>query len=125
MFESQRAKLRIRNEDLDAINRFLADPSNPLTGDLLSLVAKYGAPEEINAKAARARELPNLLGRLEEMNSPYLADLRWLMRMRDEGAFVSLDEFSKAASGKQTADMRTDRSNPVVLEISACQYFPG
>lgn len=124
MFESQRAKLRIRNEDLDAINRFLADPSNPLTGDLLSLVAKYGAPEEINAKAARARELPNLLGRLEEMNSPYLADLRWLMRMRDEGAFVSLDEFSKAASGKQTADMRTDRSNPVVLEISACQYFP-
>jgi ATP phosphoribosyltransferase regulatory subunit HisZ len=69
---------------LREINRFLVDPSNELVGRLLDTVERFGGPEEINRKAEQARALPNLLRRLDEIQSPYRADLDWLIEQRDK-----------------------------------------
>ncbi|MFA6641521.1 MAG: hypothetical protein WCS47_07935, partial [Thermovirgaceae bacterium] len=58
---------RIRKETLDEINCFLLDPGNPDVQAIHRVVAKYGTPTEINAKAKEARCLSNLMGRLERM----------------------------------------------------------
>ena len=55
--------------------RLLLDPNARVVNDLLDVVARYGTPEEINAKAAEARELDNLLARLAEHDCRYLDDL--------------------------------------------------
>jgi hypothetical protein len=121
--DTQQQKLRIESKDLEAINNFLLNPDNKLVKDLTALVAKFGTPEQINEKARKARQLPNLLKRLDDMKSPYLADLKWLMEMRDTNAFVSISDFRRAAFDGG-AEKVADNKSPVVLEISACQYFP-
>ena len=63
-----RAKLRIPADQLDAINDLLLNPDARVMNDLLDVVDKYGRPEEINRKAADARQLDNLLRRLDEIN---------------------------------------------------------
>lgn len=122
--DQMRERLRIQPEALEEVNRFLTDAENPVVSAVLAVVERYGTPEEINARAEEARRLPNLLDRLRDLGSPYLSDLEWLMAQRDQGAFVSLDEYRRAVVG---ADV--DRANPsaapaVTLEISALQYFP-
>ncbi len=84
-----RSRLKIPTKNLEEINRAILDPNNKIVNEFLEIVARYGTPEEINQKAVEARALPNLLRRLEEIGSPYLEDIRWLARMRDENAFIS------------------------------------
>ena len=60
---------------VEELNAFLTDPANPLIGDLLRVVAKYGSAEEINARAREAGRVESLMKRLERLNSPYLRDL--------------------------------------------------
>jgi len=122
--ESLRTRLSIPDARLDAINALLLDPNTRAINDVLDVVAKYGAPEEINAKAAEACKLPNLLTRLAETNSPYLADVKWLISQRDAGAFVSVADYRRAVLGEQADDMTFCHDYAVTLEISAAQYFP-
>ncbi len=117
-------RLRIDASVLDDINQFFLDPENPLIRSLLQVVAKYGTPEEINARAREARQLPVLLKRLRGMNSPYLKDLGWLMAERDGKAFVSISDFRRNILGERVRSMPFDESRAVTLEISALQYFP-
>ena len=70
-----RERLKISEERLREVNDFILDPENELINSLLELVEKYGGPEEINRKATEARKLDNILTRLREEKSPYLADL--------------------------------------------------
>jgi bifunctional DNA-binding transcriptional regulator/antitoxin component of YhaV-PrlF toxin-antitoxin module len=119
-----RERLKIATARLDAINALLLDPNARVVNDLLAVVAKYGAPEEINAKAAEARRLPNLLARLAEQKSPYLADMEWLIARRDAGAFVTEAEYRRAVLGNKTDQMTFRDDFAVTLEISAAQYFP-
>jgi len=119
-----RERLRIQPSMLEEINGFLLDPENPVINDVLQIVAKYGAPEEINAKAEKARQLPNLLERLKQMGSPYLRDLNWLIAERDRGAFISIADFRHKVLGKKPKGMTFDQRRAVTLEISALQYFP-
>lgn len=108
------------------INGFLADPNNRLINDILKVVAKYGTCDEINASSREARQLSNLTQRLENMDSPYLKDLEWLIAARDRGEFVSISEFFHLVLGKD-ADLvgkSFKESNAITLEISALQYFP-
>jgi hypothetical protein len=114
-------RLSVQTDALADINRFLLDPSNPIVQGLLSVVEKYGTPEEINAKAAEARRLPNLLEKLRRSESPYLVDLEWLAAERDRGAFVNLADYRRKLAGDAVplADKLA-----VTLEISALQYFP-
>ncbi len=122
--EGLRASLRISRKQLDAINDLLMDPKSRVIKDFLAVVAKYGTPEEINAKAAEAGKLENLMDRLAKKKSPNLADVKWLMAQRKAKAFVSVDEYRRSVLGEKAARMKFKEKFAVTLEISAAQYFP-
>lgn len=113
-------KLTLGQNGIDEVRAILKDPNNPLLQPFLDIVAKYGTPEEINAKAAASRDLASLKARLKDMGSPYLADLQWLEKQRDANAFVSMADYTEANGGSGVEQTGTE----VTLEISACQYFP-
>ena len=77
----------IRHCDLDKINCYLQSANNNLLRKLENLTGKYGTPAEINARAAEAGKVENLMKRLSDMDSPYLPDVEWLIKIRDKGAF--------------------------------------
>lgn len=115
--------LSIPATQIEDINVLLTDPGNPVVSALLEVVARYGGVEEINRKAEEARQLPNLLSRLDEQQSPYLKDVRWLMEQRDRGAFVKLADYQRRNGGEQAKNV-VDERFAVTLEVSALQYFP-
>lgn len=118
-------RLRIPEDRLADINRVLLDPSSRVVKDLLAVVAKYGTPEEINAKAKEAGQLPNLLARLKKQSSPYAAEVEWLTAQRDAGAFVSVGDYRRAVLGPRAGKVDFSKDEfAVTLEISALQYFP-
>ncbi|MEW6375460.1 MAG: hypothetical protein AB1502_06685 [Thermodesulfobacteriota bacterium] len=119
-----RERLRIEPPTLEEINQFLLEPDNPVINALLEVVARYGTPEQINERAREARELPNLLMRLREIDSPYLKDLEWLMTKRDKSSFISIPHFRRRVLGKKADEMSFDERKAVTLEISALQFFP-
>jgi hypothetical protein len=122
--DALRARLQIPDDRLAAINAVLLDPDTTVVNNLLDVVAKYGTPEEINARAAEARKLPNLLRRLGDQKSPYLADVQWLMAQRDAHAFVSIADYRRSVLGARAAEMTFKDDFAVTLEVSAAQYFP-
>ena len=119
-----RERLKISEERLREINDFILDPENELINSLLELVEKYGGPEAINRKATEARKLENLLSRLKEEKSSYLADLQWLTEQRDSGAFIKLADYRKKILADAAEGMAFNEANAVTLEISALNFFP-
>lgn len=119
-----RERLKISEERLGEINDFILDPENELINSLLEVVEKYGGPEEINRKATEARKLENILTRLKEEKSPYLADLQWLTDQRHSGAFIKLAAYRKRILGDAAEGMVFNEANAVTLEISALNFFP-
>ncbi|MBW2139389.1 MAG: hypothetical protein JRH06_17825, partial [Deltaproteobacteria bacterium] len=119
-----RNRLKISTDKLNEINRFLLDPNNELINALLNIVEKYGGPEEINRKAAEARDLNNLKRRLKEIDSPYLADIEWLEEQRDKKAFIGISDYRRNILGPKADQMNFPRDTAVTLEISALQFFP-
>jgi hypothetical protein len=124
MIENIRERLRIPTESLDAINAILMAPNMYVIDDFLNVVANYGTPEEINAKAKQAMELPTLLRRVEQTKPEYLTDLQWLQKQIDEGAFISIAEYRRQVLGNKANSLMFADDFAVTLEISACQYFP-
>ncbi|MGD0626755.1 MAG: hypothetical protein ABSB32_18855 [Thermodesulfobacteriota bacterium] len=122
--EELRARLRISSKRLEEINDLLLDPKSRVVKEFLEVVARYGTPEEINAKAAEAGKLENLLSRLEKEKSPYLTDVKWLIAQRDKKAFVSVAEYRKSVLGERVGQIKFKDKFAVILEISAAQYFP-
>jgi len=116
-----RQQLAISEDALKEVNNLLTDPQNKQIGELLDLIEKYGGVEEINRQANESRKLENLMARLENMGSPYLKDLHWLIEQRDNGAFVKMKDYLGKTANNGVA---VDESNAVTLEISALQYFP-
>ncbi len=114
--------LKIKTNDLDAINQLITNPDNKMVKELCDLIEKFGGVEAINKKAEEARKPENLMQRLKEMDSPYLADLEWLIEQRDNKAFVSMDDYCKEHTGSDASSV--DFTNAVTLEISALQFFP-
>ena len=90
MDRNLRDRLKIAPARLDEINALLLDPDSQVINGFLAVVERYGGVDEINRKAREARKLPNLMARLEEIGSPYLASLEWLIEQRDQSAFVSI-----------------------------------
>jgi hypothetical protein len=119
-----RARLRIPESRLEGINEVLLGPNSRVVDDLLAMVARYGTPEEINAKAHEARKLENLMARLRKLGSPYVADVEWLIAQRDKGAFVSEAEYRRGVLGPKADKTAFKDDFAVTLEISALQYFP-
>jgi hypothetical protein len=119
-----RERLGIDEENLREINKFLLQKDNPLIDDVLQIVERHGGVEEINRKAKEARRIENLMGRLERRRSPFVKDLEWLTKNRDEEAFISIPEYWKKILGKKAGSMKFDESFAVTLEISAFNFFP-
>ncbi|MCX6032805.1 MAG: hypothetical protein NT169_26410, partial [Chloroflexi bacterium] len=119
-----RKQLKISTERLDAVNALLLDPNTRVVNDLLDVIARHGTPEQINHKAADARQLDNLLRRLAERDCHYLDDILWLMAQRDDGKFVSEAEYRRNVLGDKADTMAFKDDFAVTLEISAAQYFP-
>jgi len=119
-----RERLRIPSERLEEINRYLLDPANPLINNLLELIEKYGGVDEINRKALEAGDLNNLMKRLKEQQSPYVADLEWLLEQRQNKAFISVPDYRRKILGDKADGMTFNTDNAVTLEISALQFFP-
>ncbi|MDD5219293.1 MAG: hypothetical protein PHV11_01845 [Candidatus Bipolaricaulis sp.] len=117
-------RLAIPPDHLEAINELLLDPEAAVIRDFLAVVEKHGGPEVINRKAKAARELPNLLRRLREVDSPYIKDIEWLTCERDRGAFVSIADFRRRVVGVKADTVKFDDAHAVTLEISALQFFP-
>jgi len=124
MTNDLRTRLRIPEGRLHEINNLLLDPNNRMINDFLKVVEKYGTVEEINRKATEARKLPNLMARLKKADSPYLADLEWLIEQRDRGAFITIAEYRRKVLGNRADTMIFKDELAVTLEISALQYFP-
>ncbi len=124
MTDDLQQRLRIPIERLEALDAVLLDPGQRVIRDLLDVVARYGSPEEINRRAEEARQLPALLKRIEKTRPEYLADLNWLIRQRDSGAFISVADYRRNVLGQQADVMDFRDDSAVTLEISACQYFP-
>ena len=116
--------LKIPAERLDAINSVLLDPNSKVMQGFMEVVAKYGTPEEINAKAAEARKYENLLKKVQEVKPEYLKDLEWLAEQRDRGAFVPVAEYRQKVLGDAAASTKFQDEFAVTLEVSATQYFP-
>lgn len=124
MNENLLQQLKISPDRLDALNAILLNPDLRVIDDFLGVVARYGTPEEINAKAHAARRLPVLRERVQERNPAYLDDLDWLVEQRDKGAFISIPEYRRKVLGGRAGKMTLDDDMAVTLEISAAQYFP-
>jgi hypothetical protein len=112
--------LKIRTADLNAVNRLVTNADNRLIKELCELVEKFGGADAINQKAESARKPENLMQRLKKINSPYLADLEWLVEQKKAKAFVSMDDYCSIHAGEATVDF----SHAVTLEISSLQFFP-
>jgi len=123
MNDELRQSLKIPYSRLDDINAVLLDQDTRVISDFLAVVAKYGTPAEINAKAQEARQLPRLLERVSATRPEYLADLEWLQEQRQRGAFISVADYRRKVLGARAAEMRFKDEFAITLEISACQYF--
>jgi hypothetical protein len=118
-----RNKLAIDKKRLDEINAFLTNPHNPLITDFLTIIDRYGGPAEINRKAHEAGNIDRLMAQLKEKKPAYVKDLEWLIQQRDNGAFITIDEYRKKILGDKATKMTFNEDFAVTLEISACQYF--
>jgi hypothetical protein len=115
-----RSALKISTQRIDEINALLTDPNNPVINGLLNVIERYGGPQEINRQAAEAAKIETLMALLEQVNSPYVKDLQWLIQQRDRNAFISMADYIRKVNGASALN----QNNAVTLEISALQYFP-
>lgn len=124
MTEDLRQLLKIPYNRLDDLNALLLNPDTRVVNDVLEVIARYGTPEEINRKAEQARQLPELLKKVEATKPEFLEDLRWLQEQRDRNAFISVAEYRRKVLGARADQMQFNDDIAVTLEVSAANYFP-
>jgi hypothetical protein len=122
--EKIREGLRIEEDSVEEINNFLLSKDNPIIDSVLEIIEKNGGVNEINRKAKESRKSENLLDRLEKNRSPFVKDLEWLMKQRDNGSFISVADYRTKVLGKKAESTIFDDSFAVTLEISAFNFFP-
>ena len=116
--------LAVPQDRLNAINEVLLDTNSTVIREFLAVVAKYGTPEEINAKAREAAELKRLYKKVEQTRPAYLKDLQWITEQREAGKFISIKDYRRRVLGDAAKSMTFADENAVTLEVSALQYFP-
>jgi hypothetical protein len=124
MDENIRQLIKIPASRLDDLNLILLDPDMQVINNFLEVVAKYGTPPEINQRAEQARQLPNLLRKVEQTKPEYLKDLLWLEHQRDSSAFISIADYRYKVLGEKAKSLEFKDDFAVTLEVSALQYFP-
>ncbi len=118
-----RKKLKISSRSVKDINDYFLDPKSKVMNDMLDVVLKYGTPREINRKATKAKKLSTQMKMLKDAGSPFLPDLRWLMRMKKRNAFITMDQYRKNVLGSRAASVKFKDEDAVTLEISAMQFI--
>jgi hypothetical protein len=118
------SRLKIPGDRLEEINAVLLNPDMRVVNDFLDVVAKYGTPEEINAKGRESRKLGSLMAKVRVAKPEYLLDLEWLVKQRDAGAFINVADYRRKVHGAAADTMTFADDYAVTLEISALQYFP-
>ena len=124
MDENIRQLLKIEHSRHDALNSILLDSDMKVINDFLKVVGKYGTPSEINKKAELSGRLDSLLKKVEATRPEYLTDLDWLIKQRDNNAFISISDYRKKVLGEKSKSINFQDNYAVTLEVSACQYFP-
>ncbi len=124
MTDNLRQLLAIPADRLEAINAVLTDPNSQVMNDFLAVVAKYGTPDEINAKHRESRKLEALMKKVEAAAPGHIKDLNWLIEQRDRGAFVSVADYRRSVLGPRAGSVKFADDYAVTLEVSALQYFP-
>ncbi len=119
-----RDRLKISPDRIEEINAVLLNPDMRVMNEFLEVVAKYGTPEEINAKAREARKMENLLAKVKAVAPAYLDDLAWLTEQRDQGAFITIADYRRKVLGEKAENTQFSKDYAVTMEISACQFFP-
>lgn len=117
-------RLEIPKAYLDEVNHVLLDPNSEVMQKFLSVVTKYGTPEEINRKHVQSRRLENLLDLVTKKSPLAVDDLKWLMEQRDKGAFISEADYRLQVLGEKAHEIQFNDAYAVTLEVSALQYFP-
>jgi len=117
-------RLEIPKAYLDEVNHVLLDPNSEVMQKFLSVVAKYGTPEEINRKHVQSRRLENLLDLVTKKSPSAVDDLKWLMEQRDKGVFISEADYRLQVLGEKAHKIQFNDAYAVTLEVSALQYFP-
>jgi hypothetical protein len=124
MINPLQSLVEISPDRLDAINSVLLDPNSRVMQNFMDVVARYGAPEEINQKHRESRKLENLLRQIETKAPDYIKELEWLIRQRDSRAFIPVADYRRNVLGKKADTMKFHDEQAVTLEVSALQYFP-
>jgi bifunctional DNA-binding transcriptional regulator/antitoxin component of YhaV-PrlF toxin-antitoxin module len=117
-------RLEIPKAYLDEVNHVLLDPNSEVMQKFLSVVAKYGTPEEINRKHVQSRRLENLLDLVTKKSPSAVDDLKWLMEQRDKGVFISEADYRLQVLGEKAHKIQFNDAYAITLEVSALQYFP-
>lgn len=121
---SLREKLKIPESALKALNDFILDENNPIIANLFEIIEKYGGVKEINRKAEEANKLDNIIAKLERKKPEYVRNLEWLIKQRDNNAFISIPDYKRKILGEKYDTVQFDENYAITLELSACQYFP-
>jgi hypothetical protein len=116
--------MHIPSSRIDEINEAIFNPDQRIINDFLDVVTKYGAPDEINARAADAGQLSSLEAQLKRIRPEYLEDLSWLREQVEKGTFIRISKYRDYVLGEKSNAISFKEDTPVTLEISACQYFP-
>ena len=117
-------KLKISNQSVEEINNLLVDSKSQVIKDFFRVVGKYGTPAEINQKARLSGKLSHLISKLKKIKPAYVKDLEWLIKKRDQRAFINIDDYRRSVLGRKAKKFQFNDDLAVVLEISALQYFP-
>ncbi len=123
MNKDLRSKLVIPVDRLSSINAVLLDYNERVINDFLSVVDKYGSPVEINKKHRESRQLNYLKKKIGERAPDHLKDIEWLIALRDNANFVTINEYRSQVLGDRVKSMKFAERSAVTLEVSALQYF--
>ncbi|HEY5984428.1 MAG TPA: hypothetical protein VIU38_13245 [Anaerolineales bacterium] len=123
MDEKYRKLLAIPQSRLESINQVIMDPKSEVMQAFLAVVDKYGTPDEINRKHRTARELPNLMKKIEAARPEHIEDLEWLQQQAQAGRFISVRDYRRQILGPAADTRKFADEYAVTLEVSALQYF--
>ncbi|HEU0291166.1 MAG TPA: hypothetical protein VFR47_00420 [Anaerolineales bacterium] len=124
MLKTLQDPIDISADKLEAINAVLHDPNSQVMQNFLDVVRKYGSPEEINHRHRESRKLTNLFKQIEAKAPAYVKDLNWLIKQRQDNAFISVADYRRTVLGPMAGTTKFKDASAVTLEVSALQYFP-
>ncbi len=124
MTEDLHQRLLIPDTNLAAINALLLNPDSRVIDGAVESgreIRHAGRDQLAGGRSAQVAQPDEAPGGI---NSPYIADLEWLIEQRDSGAFISEADYRRQVLGPKADTQKFADDFAVTLEVSAAQYFP-